>query len=63
MYYVGGPLSHHSKAGCRVPGVSWVMARVRIWENSELLVCGFLWLLLLRAIDHEAAPLWIQICS
>jgi hypothetical protein len=38
--YVGDPLRHRGKAGCWLLVVSWIMTRVRIWENIELSV-GF----------------------
>jgi hypothetical protein len=38
MYYVGAPLRHRGIG--RVLVVSWIMVRVRIWENIMLSV-GF----------------------
>jgi hypothetical protein len=38
-----------------MPVVSWIMAHVRIWENSELPVGFRGWLL--RVIGHEAVLL------
>jgi hypothetical protein len=48
MYETSSATAARQDAGCFMG----VMARVRIWGNTELLVCGFSWLL--RVIDHEA---------